>query len=110
MNINHIIRAWKDEGYRNSLSEADRAALPANPAGRIELTDVEQEHAAAQHAAEIGTGRFENCADVLQALLGLRLDVGAGEPAGCGIGRALAGHKNQAVVNHAGRIWTDGLR
>ena len=34
-----IVRAWKDEGYRNSLSEAERAALPENPAGLIALTD-----------------------------------------------------------------------
>ena len=34
-----IIRAWKDEGYRNSLSEAERAALPPHPAGLIALTD-----------------------------------------------------------------------
>jgi len=34
-----IIRAWKDEGYRNSLSVAERAALPENPAGLIALTD-----------------------------------------------------------------------
>jgi mersacidin/lichenicidin family type 2 lantibiotic len=36
-----IIRAWKDEDYRLSLSEAERALLPAHPAGLIELTDVE---------------------------------------------------------------------
>ena len=36
-----IIRAWKDEGYRNSLSEAERAALPPHPAGLITLTDEE---------------------------------------------------------------------
>ena len=34
-----IIRAWKDEEYRNSLSAAERAALPQNPAGLIALTD-----------------------------------------------------------------------
>ena len=34
-----IIRAWKDAEYRNSLSEAERAALPENPAGLIALTD-----------------------------------------------------------------------
>jgi mersacidin/lichenicidin family type 2 lantibiotic len=39
-NIN-IIRAWKDEAYRNSLSEAERAALPENPAGILELADTE---------------------------------------------------------------------
>ncbi len=36
-----IIRAWKDEEYRASLSEAERAKLPEHPAGLIELTDVE---------------------------------------------------------------------
>jgi mersacidin/lichenicidin family type 2 lantibiotic len=36
-----IIRAWKDPAYRNSLSEAERAALPANPAGSIELSDAD---------------------------------------------------------------------
>jgi mersacidin/lichenicidin family type 2 lantibiotic len=41
MSNNHIIRAWKDSNYRNSLSEAERAALPPNPAGFIELTDAE---------------------------------------------------------------------
>jgi mersacidin/lichenicidin family type 2 lantibiotic len=34
-----IIRAWKDEEYRNSLSEAERAALPEHPAELITLTD-----------------------------------------------------------------------
>lgn len=34
-----IIRAWKDEEYRASLSDAERALLPANPAGLIELDD-----------------------------------------------------------------------
>ena len=38
-----IIRAWKDEEYRLSLTEAQRAALPAHPAGLIELTDAELE-------------------------------------------------------------------
>ena len=38
-----IIRAWKDEEYRNSLSEAERAALPEHPAGEIELDDAELE-------------------------------------------------------------------
>jgi mersacidin/lichenicidin family type 2 lantibiotic len=36
-----IIRAWKDVSYRNSLSAEERAALPANPAGSIELDDGE---------------------------------------------------------------------
>ena len=37
----NIVRAWKDETYRNSLSEAERAALPENPAGLIEISDQE---------------------------------------------------------------------
>jgi len=34
-----VIRAWKDEEYCESLSDADRSELPQNPAGIIELTD-----------------------------------------------------------------------
>lgn len=33
-----VIRAWKDEDYYLSLSEGERAELPANPAGVIELS------------------------------------------------------------------------
>ena len=36
-----IIRAWKDEEYRNSLSPAQRARVPEHPAGMIELADDE---------------------------------------------------------------------
>ena len=41
MNVSTIIRAWKDEAYRQSLSDAERALLPENPAGVLELTDAE---------------------------------------------------------------------
>ncbi len=34
-----IIRAWKDEDYRNSLSQEQLNLLPENPAGMIELND-----------------------------------------------------------------------
>ncbi|HZR38544.1 MAG TPA: mersacidin/lichenicidin family type 2 lantibiotic [Ktedonobacteraceae bacterium] len=40
-----IIRAWKDEQYRDSLSAEERELLPENPAGAIELTDEEMEQA-----------------------------------------------------------------
>jgi mersacidin/lichenicidin family type 2 lantibiotic len=40
MNLD-IIRAWKDESYRQSLSTEQINTLPANPAG--ELTDTELE-------------------------------------------------------------------
>ncbi len=39
MEHDDIIRAWKDEEYRNSLSEEQRAQLPENPAGMVELSD-----------------------------------------------------------------------
>ena len=38
-----IIRAWKDEEYRMSLSDEERSLLPDNPAGSIELSDEELE-------------------------------------------------------------------
>ena len=37
MSTLQIVRAWKDGSYRNSLTSEERAALPANPAGKIEL-------------------------------------------------------------------------
>ena len=36
-----VIRGWKDEDYRSSLSHEQRAMLPEHPAGVIELTDEE---------------------------------------------------------------------
>ena len=39
MKVDDVIRAWKDEEYRRSLSDADRSMLPENPAGLIELSD-----------------------------------------------------------------------
>jgi mersacidin/lichenicidin family type 2 lantibiotic len=41
MTSEQIIRSWRDEDYLLGLSAAEQALLPANPAGRIELTDEE---------------------------------------------------------------------
>jgi mersacidin/lichenicidin family type 2 lantibiotic len=41
MGIVDIIRAWEDPEYRKSLSPEQRAKLPANPVGEIELTEDE---------------------------------------------------------------------
>ena len=41
MSLNHIIDAWRDEEYRESLDSETRALLPENPAGEIELNDAE---------------------------------------------------------------------
>jgi mersacidin/lichenicidin family type 2 lantibiotic len=43
MSNKNIIRAWKDEDYRLSLSEAERALLPEHPAGLIELAGAEMD-------------------------------------------------------------------
>lgn len=48
-----VVRAWKDEEYRLSLSDAQRAVLPAAPAGLIELTDEE--------LGGIAAARLSNC-------------------------------------------------
>jgi mersacidin/lichenicidin family type 2 lantibiotic len=41
-----VIRAWKDEEYRASLSEAERALLPEHPSGLNELSEAELEQLA----------------------------------------------------------------
>ena len=41
MSKKHIIRAWKDPLYRNGLCPAERAAIPANPAGSVEVSDAD---------------------------------------------------------------------
>lgn len=39
-----VVRAWKDEEYRNSLSDDERQAIPDNPAGVLELSDSDLLH------------------------------------------------------------------
>ncbi len=43
MDINKIVRAWRDVDYRESLSEAEQAFLPDNPAELIDLDDTEMD-------------------------------------------------------------------
>jgi len=38
MSHNDIVRAWKDAGYRQSLSPEQRAQVPVHPAGVINLS------------------------------------------------------------------------
>ena len=52
-----VIRAWKDAEYRNSLSAAERAQLPENPAGLIEVGQAELV------AIDGGTGTMTGCPD-----------------------------------------------
>ena len=41
-----VIRAWKDEEYRATLTPEQLAALPDNPAGMVELSDADLHDAA----------------------------------------------------------------
>ncbi len=41
MSIIEIIKAWKDEGYRENLLPDDVEKLPENPAGLIDLEDLD---------------------------------------------------------------------
>ncbi len=52
MSIEQIIKAWKDEDFRNSLSAEQLENLPENPTGLIELDDFE---------AIINGGATNNC-------------------------------------------------
>jgi mersacidin/lichenicidin family type 2 lantibiotic len=38
-----VVRAWKDEEYRLSLSEEELRHLPSSPVGELELTDADLE-------------------------------------------------------------------
>jgi mersacidin/lichenicidin family type 2 lantibiotic len=41
MKTSQIVRAWKDNNYRQKLSKAEQAELPAHPSGMIELSETE---------------------------------------------------------------------
>jgi mersacidin/lichenicidin family type 2 lantibiotic len=46
MSNENIIRAWKDESFRNSISDKMQTLLPEKPAGLVQLTDAELSTAA----------------------------------------------------------------
>jgi mersacidin/lichenicidin family type 2 lantibiotic len=80
MNTTNIIRAWKDEEYRLSLSDAERAMLPPHPAGEIELTDAEMGTIVGGAHADTFTvnGEICCCAHTIQDCSGDSL-----QPSGC---------------------------
>jgi len=69
----NAIRAWKDEAYRSSLSEAELSMLPESPVGELELSETELE---AVHGAggagdpkvELNSNGFLSCVNVLNTL------------------------------------------
>ena len=64
MDTKNIIRAWKDEEYRLSLSAAERTLLPDHPAGFIELTDAEMGHVAGGRLGAAGDTPLGICDEV----------------------------------------------
>lgn len=55
MSATDVIKAWKDEEYRMSLSASALAALPANPVGRAEMLEAEFGPARKQEGMWTGT-------------------------------------------------------
>ena len=51
MNKENVIRAWKDKDFRNSLTEDELNSLPSNPAGMIDISDMELEMASGGNVA-----------------------------------------------------------
>src|SRR5262249_39066753 len=51
----NVVRAWKDEEYRRDLTEAERASLPENPAGLVELPQTELQQVAGGNFQVPGT-------------------------------------------------------
>ncbi|GCE22206.1 mersacidin/lichenicidin family type 2 lantibiotic [Dictyobacter kobayashii] len=41
MDFKHIIRAWSDPRYRESLSPEEQASMPDHPSGFIAVSDAE---------------------------------------------------------------------
>ena len=56
-----IVRAWKDEEYRDSLTEEQREALPPAPSEIAELSDEELEEVAGGLALEDDCGCTQGC-------------------------------------------------
>jgi mersacidin/lichenicidin family type 2 lantibiotic len=52
----NVIRAWKDEEYRASLSAAERADAPPNPAGAIDVLSSVQNEVAGTGGSWFGAG------------------------------------------------------
>ncbi|MBW4623876.1 MAG: mersacidin/lichenicidin family type 2 lantibiotic [Cyanosarcina radialis HA8281-LM2] len=70
MSQENIIRAWKDENFRNSLSAEERSLLPAHPAGMLELTD-------AQLQSVVG-GKGAHCYDCTAGIVACTLPIYCG--------------------------------
>jgi mersacidin/lichenicidin family type 2 lantibiotic len=64
MKKDDLIKALKDERFREGLTPEDQAAMPSNPAGIVELSDEDMELVVGGLAAQTGTGS-PNCECVI---------------------------------------------
>ena len=76
----------------------------------VELTYVNEEHAAPQHVLQPGAGGVEDRLHVLQALLGLHFDIGAGDLSGGRIHGALTGYEHETIELHGRRVRSPWFR
>jgi len=56
-----VVRAWKDDQYRRSLEGPELGALPANPAGMIDLSEIELGAVAGGTDGVMYTGCVQPC-------------------------------------------------
>jgi mersacidin/lichenicidin family type 2 lantibiotic len=59
-----IIEYWKNSEHRLNLTEEERAKLPANPAGLVELTDEALDDLISGGAAEAPSCGWDSCNSV----------------------------------------------
>lgn len=57
MSTTEVLRAWRDHEFWLGLSEEERSRVPENPAGLVELMDVELEQVSGL------THQFTHCSD-----------------------------------------------
>ena len=59
--IDKIIRAWKDDDYRLSLSLQEQEALPPNPAGRVDSSSMAPDQSFGNYSFMIPSLRLLIC-------------------------------------------------
>jgi mersacidin/lichenicidin family type 2 lantibiotic len=55
-----IVKAWKDEDYRETLTLEQRANLPAHPSGIIDFEDPEKQEEGSFEATPVACKRQTN--------------------------------------------------
>lgn len=63
-----VVRAWRDEEYRNSLTAEERASLPENPAGLATISDETMRSITGGCGATAGAGSI--CTTAVHSCVG----------------------------------------